>query len=125
MYSRTLCLQTVFSTHLVEIPGNTAPLTILTIAAAIAQAGTPESKAVVVIDGLKRSEERSVATGLRRIGVATEKVKGGADESDSMIRPAETPWPGLLGEAPEGMLWARQGTSCAIARRHSVIHKAM
>jgi hypothetical protein len=65
--------------------------TIVTIASAINEYRSGERyKASVFIDGLKKSEVKMVGTGLRRIGIHTEKVRGVRDESDVFIRLADS-----------------------------------
>lgn len=62
-------------------------ITLVTIASAItASKEEGEYEALVFIDGLQKSEVKKVATGLRKIGVRTEKVRGIRDESDEFIR---------------------------------------
>ena len=90
------------------------PLTLIAIASAIRAARRSESyKASVFIDGLKRAEHRSVSTGLHRIGVMTEKVRGVTDESSAFIRLADAV-AGVAREAEEGQAWAR--TLCEHAK---------
>lgn len=62
-------------------------ITLVAIASAItASKENDQYEALVFIDGLQRGEVSKVATGLRRIGIRTEKVRGLRDESDALIR---------------------------------------
>ncbi len=64
--------------------------TIVTVASAINETKSKEKyKASVFIDGLERSSVRDVATGLRRVGLKIEKVRGVRDESYPLIRLAD------------------------------------
>ena len=77
-------------------------LTILTIAATINEVKTTEKyKANVFIDGLVKPEINRVGTGLRQIGVRTEKVQGARDESNPFIRLADA-IAGLVGRNQKG-----------------------
>jgi hypothetical protein len=83
------------------------PITLATVAAAVQAVGQgKEGKASVFIDGLKRPEYRAVSTGLHRMGVATDKVRGVADESSALIRLADAV-AGLAREAHEGKAYAQ------------------
>lgn len=83
------------------------PLTLIAIASAIRASRRSDTyKASVFIDGLKRAEHRSVSTGLHRIGVMTEKVRGVTDESSAFIRLADAV-AGVAREAEEGQTWAK------------------
>ncbi|MCL5406940.1 MAG: DUF3800 domain-containing protein [Patescibacteria group bacterium] len=63
---------------------------LVTIATAVNMVKTKEkTKASVFIDGLERKEILMVKTGLRRIGLNTEKVRGIKDESNAIIRLAD------------------------------------
>lgn len=62
---------------------------------------------LVFIDGLQKSEVKKVATGLRRIGVHTEKVRGLRDESDEFIRLMDA-IAGLIRENEEGIEYAKK-----------------
>jgi hypothetical protein len=78
------------------------PLTIIAIAGAVTAArSSDEYKVSAFIDGLKRSEERTLGSRLRRIGIRTEKVRGVADESNALIRLADA-IAGCAREASEG-----------------------
>jgi hypothetical protein len=78
------------------------PLTIIAIAGAVTAARSgDEYKVSAFIDGLKRSEERTLGSRLRRIGIRTEKVRGVADESNALIRLADA-IAGCAREASEG-----------------------
>ena len=66
-------------------------LTILAIAATINKIKTNENyKASIFIDGLLQSEIKIVSTSLRQIGIRTEKVRGVRDESNPIIRLADS-----------------------------------
>lgn len=82
-------------------------ITLVTIASAItASKEDEEYEALVFIDGLQKSEVKKVATGLRRIGVHTEKVRGIRDESDEFIRLTDA-IAGLVRENEEGVEYAK------------------
>ncbi|BCM94117.1 hypothetical protein IAD21_06020 [Abditibacteriota bacterium] len=96
------------------------PLTLVAIASAVqACRHTSHYKASVFIDGLKKPEQRAVSTGLHRIGVITEKVRGVTDESSAFIRLADAV-AGLVREAEEGQfssrLLRRQGEASGFLR---------
>lgn len=83
-------------------------ITLVTIASAItASKENEEYEALVFIDGLQKSEVKKVATGLRRIGVHTEKVRGLRDESDEFIRLMDA-IAGLIRENEEGIDYAKK-----------------
>jgi hypothetical protein len=61
--------------------------TLITIARAVAAVrSAPQYKAPVFIDGLPRADVRAVVVGLRKRGVATEKVRGLRDEVSALVR---------------------------------------
>lgn len=83
-------------------------ITLVTIASAITASKNDENyEALVFIDGLQKSEVKKVATGLRRIGVHTEKVRGLKDESDEFIRLMDA-IAGLIRENEEGIEYAKE-----------------
>lgn len=83
-------------------------ITLVTIASAITASKDVENyEALIFIDGLQKSEVKKVATGLRRIGVHTEKVRGLRDESDEFIRLMDAV-AGLIRENEEGIDYAKK-----------------
>lgn len=84
-------------------------VTLVTIASAITASKDQEEnyEALVFIDGLQKSEVKKVATGLRRIGVHTEKVRGLRDESDEFIRLMDA-IAGLIRENEEEIKYAEK-----------------
>lgn len=64
-------------------------LTILTTAKTVLAKARFPYQATVFIDGLKRSERQRFATGLRKLKVKVNKVRGIRDESDEFIRLAD------------------------------------
>ena len=80
-------------------------LTILTIAQAInlflKKNSIKDYKAIIEIDGLKKSEQSKVAVILRNLGIRTEKVRGAKDESSAIIRLADMV-AGFIRETIEG-----------------------
>lgn len=80
-------------------------LTCLVVAKAInryiGQQGISRYQAIVLIDGLRKTETRKISKSLRNLGVKTRKVKGLRDESDPVIRLADTVV-GVIREAEEG-----------------------
>ncbi len=83
-------------------------ITLVTIASAITASKDEDNyEALVFIDGLQKSEVKKVATGLRRIGVHTEKVRGLRDESDEFIRLTDA-IAGLIRENEEGIKYAKK-----------------
>lgn len=67
-------------------------LTILSVAKAI-HAKVDKTKKVyeanIFVDGMKRSEQRRFAAGVRKLGVKLRKARGLKDESDEFIRLAD------------------------------------
>lgn len=83
-------------------------ITLVTIASTITASKDDENyEALVFIDGLQKSEVKKVATGLRRIGVHTEKVRGLRDESDEFIRLMDA-IAGLIRENEEEIEYAKK-----------------
>lgn len=83
-------------------------ITLVTIASAITASKDIENyEALIFIDGLQKSEVKKVATGLRRIGVHTEKVRGIRDESDELIRLTDA-IAGVIRENEEGVEYAKK-----------------
>ncbi len=81
-------------------------ITLITIASAVTASKDQENyETNIFIDGLQRSEINKVATGLRRIGVRTEKVRGIKDEADAFIRLADAV-AGLIREEQEDVKYA-------------------
>lgn len=80
-------------------------LTALTIAEALnlhaRHQGLAAYKATVIIDGLTRTEERTVGGELRRLGIRTRKVRGARDENEAALRLADA-LAGLLRAAAGG-----------------------
>lgn len=87
-------------------------MTLETIAGALASVGGEHPEATIRIDGLPRSQERTAALRLRRMGVAGGRVKGvRKDENDALIRLADAMC-GLCRAAREGQpemiaLWGK------------------
>ena len=66
-------------------------ITISTIASAIDLSKHQNTKAVILIDGLQKSQVKSVSTRLRRVGLSIEKVRGvKKDENNIFIRLADS-----------------------------------
>lgn len=67
-------------------------LTVVTIASAInaATTATEPYKASIFIDGLQKPEVARVSVNLRKLGIRTEKVRGVRDESNPLIRLADS-----------------------------------
>ena len=65
-------------------------LTVITIASAINATTTESYKASIFIDGLKKPEVARVSTNLRKLGIRIEKVRGVKDESNAIIRLADS-----------------------------------
>lgn len=81
---------------------------LVTIATAVNAIKTKEKiKASVFIDGLGRKEILIVKTGLRRIGLRAEKVRGVRDESNAIIRLADA-IAGLVRKKVEGVKYAEK-----------------
>ena len=59
-------------------------------ARAIQATGLTHYKAIVTIDGLHHSQEKPAGVCLRRLGVRLRKVRGARDESDALIRLADS-----------------------------------
>jgi len=77
-------------------------LTILTVASSINEVKQENNyKANVFIDGLVKPEINRVGTGLRQIGIKTEKIQGARDESNPFIRLADAV-AGLIGRNQKG-----------------------
>ena len=83
-------------------------LTLITIASAITNVKEKDDyKASIFIDGLQRTQIFRVGSGLRKIGVQTQKVRGIRDESSAIIRLADTV-AGLVREQAEGIGYAKK-----------------
>ena len=81
---------------------------LVTIASAVNIAKKKEKfKASIFIDGLNDNEILLVKTGLRRIGLSTEKVRGVKDESNAIIRLADA-IAGLVRKKEEGVEFAEK-----------------
>lgn len=81
---------------------------LVTIATAVNAVKTKEkTKASVFIDGLGQKEILMVKTGLRRIGLNAEKVRGIKDESNAIIRLADA-IAGLVRKKVEGVEYAEK-----------------
>ena len=66
-------------------------LTILSTARAINYTCSPDDRlATIYVDGLRRTEERRFASGLRQLGVKVHKVRGMKDQNDVFIRLADS-----------------------------------
>jgi len=65
-------------------------LTVITIASAINETTTGLYKASIFTDGLQKPEVARVSTSLRKLGIRTEKVRGVKDESNAIIRLADS-----------------------------------
>ncbi len=61
----------------------------------------------MLIDGLRREEVREVGSGLRRQGIATEKIRGVRDETSALVRLADAV-AGVVRERAEGVSSARR-----------------
>ncbi|MGH9938971.1 MAG: hypothetical protein ACREAM_22255 [Blastocatellia bacterium] len=64
-------------------------LTVLTTAKVILSKAHEPYEATVLIDGLGKTERRTVADGLRKLRVKIRKVRGVKDEADALIRLAD------------------------------------
>ena len=83
-------------------------ITLITIASAItAVKDSSDYKASIFIDGLQKSEIFKVGSGLRKIGVHTEKVRGVRDESNAIVRLADA-IAGLIREQTEKIEYAKK-----------------
>ncbi len=84
-------------------------LTVLTTAKAITLnvQDSPDYKATVIVDGLRREETDRFAKGLRQLGVTVKKVRGQRDESDALIRLADN-MAGFIRDALEGKSYAKE-----------------
>lgn len=60
--------------------------TILAISRAIQASGETDYKATILIDGLTRSQEQTMARSLRQRGIRLRKLRGARDESNALIR---------------------------------------
>lgn len=82
--------------------------TIVTIASATNEVRSRDKyKASIFIDGLQKAEVLLVGKGLRRVGLCIEKVRGVRDESNSIIRLADS-IAGLVRKNEEGVEYARK-----------------
>ena len=81
-------------------------LTILATAKAIHTPSPHAHDATILVDGLKRSEQHRFATGLRRLRVHVEKVRGAREESDALVRLADA-FCGLIRDGLEGQTAAQ------------------
>ena len=83
-------------------------VTLITIASAITSVKEGDNyKALIYIDGLQKSEIFKVGSGLRKIGVHTEKVRGVKDESNAIVRLADA-IAGLVREQTEGIEYSKK-----------------
>jgi hypothetical protein len=83
-----------------------ADLTVLVVAKAILQKVRADYKATVVVDGLKSSEVKRFTKGLRQLNIRVRKVRGIRDESDALIRLADS-MAGFVRDAIEGKEYAQ------------------
>ena len=60
--------------------------TILAVSKAIKVSGETDYKATILIDGLTRSQERTMARSLRQQGIRLRKLRGARDEGNALIR---------------------------------------
>jgi hypothetical protein len=83
-------------------------VTLITIASAITATKVEDNyKASIFIDGLYKSEIPKVGTGLRKIGIHTEKIRGIKDENNAMIRLADA-ISGIVREESESISYAKK-----------------
>jgi hypothetical protein len=75
--------------------------TMQAVAKAIRFSGVTEYKAIITVDGLPHSQEAPASVFLRRMGVRLRRVRGARDESDALIRLADSIC-GLVVAAMEG-----------------------
>lgn len=66
------------------------PLTTYTIAKAIGTKSGESYQAIITIDGLNKKQRQQVMRGLRQLRVKYKKVRGARDQSDPLIRLADT-----------------------------------
>lgn len=64
-------------------------LTAQTVAGTITRHTRQPYRAIVIVDGLRKSERRAFAVALRELGVRTEKVRGATERADVFIRLAD------------------------------------
>lgn len=76
-------------------------LTVTATAQSIQVHTTDDCKATVIVDGLKKTERKQFAVGLRNQGVVTEKVVGRRDENEPLIRLADALC-GFVADAKQG-----------------------
>jgi hypothetical protein len=86
--------------------GEYLSLTVYTTAQAILQKARAEYHAVVTVDGLQGENVRRFAKRLRRLHIHVEKVRGGREQSDALLRLADA-FCGLIRDALEGNADAR------------------
>ena len=82
-------------------------LTALTAAKAILSKAAGPYEAVVMIDGLRKAEQRAVGSELRRLRIRIRKVRGADDQRDSLIRLADG-IAGFIRDAMEGKIVFQQ-----------------
>ncbi len=80
-------------------------MTVLVTAKAILHKARVDYKATILVDGLRRNEVRRFATGLRQLNIRVRKVRGTRDESDALIRLADS-IAGFIRDAIEGAPYA-------------------
>ena len=95
-------------------------LTVLVTAKTILLKARGDYRATIIVDGLRRSEVRGFASGLRQLGIRVRKVRGIRDESDALIRLADN-IAGFVRDAIEGKPYAQplfqEATKRGVIRR--------
>jgi hypothetical protein len=92
-------------------------VTLITIASAITATKVRDNyKASIFIDGLYKSEIPKVGTGLRKIGIHTEKIRGIKDENNVIIRLADA-ISGIIRESYEGIAYAKKLSKLGIENK--------
>ena len=79
----------------------------LTTAKVISVQNLQDYQAQIVIDGLRKNLQRQFSATVRKLGIKTTKVKGARDESDPIIRLADT-IAGLLRDYYEKKSWTNR-----------------
>lgn len=91
-------------------------LTIFTTAKAILKQAKKPYTATVFVDGLNRSERKRFAAGLRKLRVKIKKVRGLKNESEPLIRLADT-IAGFLRDYIEGQSYTKELYNFAVSAK--------
>ena len=84
-----------------------ADLIALTTVKAINSQNLQNCLVQIVIDGLRKNQEKQFSASIRKLGIKTAKVKGARDESDPIIRLADA-LAGLLRDYYEKKTWTNK-----------------